>query len=154
MSETITSETPVLLEDGNSDHLPTQPARWKDAAAAVIAPPAELGASIYYKTEAWLTDNLPFLGYFAAGGLAGITSRTVTAPLDRLKVYLIAQTGDASQAVAAAKKGAPIQAAKHSMSTMWNACKEIWADGGIRSLFAGMFTCLNMWQHACDANIY
>jgi solute carrier family 25 phosphate transporter 23/24/25/41 len=77
------------------------------------------------------------IGYFAAGGLSGITSRTATAPLDRLKVYLIAQTGTATEALQAAKKGAPLQATKHSASTLWNACKELWAAGGIRSLFAG-----------------
>lgn len=86
-----------------------------------------------------LTDSIPNLGYFAAGGLSGITSRTATAPLDRLKVYLIAQTGGASEAVAAAKKGAALQATKKGMGTMWKAIREIWADGGIRSLFAGMF---------------
>ena len=140
MTETTSTENIVYLEDTPSDHIPTQPARWKAAAAAVISTPADYGASIYQEIQAWLTDNLPFLGYFAAGGLAGITSRTATAPLDRLKVYLIAQTGGASEALAAARRGAPLQATKHGMSTMWNACKEIWADGGIRSLFAGMFT--------------
>jgi solute carrier family 25 (mitochondrial phosphate transporter), member 23/24/25/41 len=74
-----------------------------------------------------ITDECPFsAGYFIAGGLAGMVSRTATAPLDRLKVYLIAQTGTKEAAVAAAKEGAPLQAVKH-----------LWKAGGIRSLFAG-----------------
>ncbi|CAD0042412.1 unnamed protein product [Aureobasidium pullulans] len=40
-----------------------------------------------------LTDFVPDPGYFLAGGISGVASRTTTAPLDRLKVYLIAQTG-------------------------------------------------------------
>ena len=84
-----------------------------------------------------LTDFVPDVGYFIAGGLSGITSRTATAPLDRLKVYLIAQTGNAQEAVQAAKSGAAVQATKHGMQTLWTACHELWAAGGIRSLFAG-----------------
>lgn len=86
-----------------------------------------------------LTDFVPDVGYFIAGGLSGITSRTVTAPLDRLKVYLIAQTGNTSEAVQAAKSGAALQATKAGMSTLKKACQELWAAGGIRSLFAGEF---------------
>ena len=91
-----------------------------------------------------LTDLAPNVGYFAAGGLAGITSRTATAPLDRLKVYLIAQTGSASEAVEAAKQAKPIAATKHGASTLWGACKDVWRAGGVRSLFAGEFA------DACD----
>jgi solute carrier family 25 (mitochondrial phosphate transporter), member 23/24/25/41 len=84
-----------------------------------------------------LTDFVPDVGYFIAGGLSGITSRTATAPLDRLKVYLIAQTGVAQDALSAAKSGAAVQATKQGMRTLVNACQELWAAGGIRSLFAG-----------------
>lgn len=84
--------------------------------------------------------NNPFaLGYFLAGGVAGMISRTSTAPLDRLKVYLIAQTGNTSKAVQAAKQGAALQATKHAARPLIDACKELWAAGGIRSLFAGTF---------------
>lgn len=65
-------------------------------------------------------------------------SRTSTAPLDRLKVYLIAQTGNTNKAVQAAKHGAALQATKHAARPLIDACKELWAAGGIRSLFAGM----------------
>jgi solute carrier family 25 (mitochondrial phosphate transporter), member 23/24/25/41 len=85
-----------------------------------------------------LMDYLPIPGYFVAGGLSGIVSRTATAPLDRLRVYLIAQTDSAQDAVHAAKSGNPIQAFKHGWGTLSNAMKELWRAGGIRSLYAGM----------------
>ncbi len=88
-----------------------------------------------------LTDLVPHVGYFAAGGLSGIISRTATAPLDRLKVYLIAQTGTATEALQAVKKAAPLEATKLSGRTLWNASKELWAAGGLRSLFAGTTAC-------------
>ena len=77
------------------------------------------------------------LGYFIAGGVAGIVSRTATAPLDRIKVYLIAQTSPKEAAVAAITKGSPVAAVRHFGKPLIDACKELWAAGGIRSLFAG-----------------
>ncbi|EXJ78756.1 hypothetical protein A1O1_09158 [Capronia coronata CBS 617.96] len=82
-------------------------------------------------------DFLPPPGYFIAGGLAGMISRTATAPLDRLKVYLIAQTNPKEAVVEAAKKGAPFQAVRHFGRPLIDACKDLWAAGGMRSLFAG-----------------
>jgi solute carrier family 25 phosphate transporter 23/24/25/41 len=88
-----------------------------------------------------LTAFLPGPGFFAAGAISGIVSRTTTAPLDRLKVYLIAQTDNASQALDAVKGGKPLQATKHAVQPLMNACKELWYAGGMRSLFAGKFSC-------------
>ena len=128
--------------DNEDPHIPTKPARRKAALATQTQYQATQDTSLqdssHHPEQARLTDYVPNLGYFVAGGLSGITSRTATAPLDRLKVYLIAQTGTATEAVQAAKRGAALQATKHGMSTMWNACKELWAAGGLRSLFAGM----------------
>ena len=84
-----------------------------------------------------LTDLFPSAGYFVAGGAAGVVSRTATAPLDRLKVYLIAQTGVREEAVQIAKSGAPVQAAKKAARPLVEATKSLWRMGGIRSLFAG-----------------
>jgi solute carrier family 25 (mitochondrial phosphate transporter), member 23/24/25/41 len=69
--------------------------------------------------------------------MAGMISRTATAPLDRLKVYLIAQTSPKAAAVDAAKKGAPVAALRSFGRPLVDACKDLWAAGGIRSLFAG-----------------
>jgi len=52
-------------------------------------------------------------------------------------VYLIAQTDVAGEAVQAAKSGHALVALKQGVNSMWFACKELWAAGGIRSLFAG-----------------
>lgn len=90
----------------------------------------------------WILNTcLPTPGYFVAGGLAGAVSRTTTAPLDRLKVYLIAQTSAANNAIEAAKSGAALQALKGAWRTSANAMKDLWAAGGLRSLWAGKFLC-------------
>lgn len=81
--------------------------------------------------------SLPGSGYFLAGGMAGFISRTATAPLDRLKVYLIAQTGVTKDAVEAAKQGAAIEATKKASRPLIEASKALWRAGGMRNLFAG-----------------
>ena len=88
------------------------------------------------KDKSELTSFFPPAGYFLAGGISGAISRTATAPLDRLKVYLIANT-DAKPVVL---KGSPIQVVKGAGGPLIEACKVLWKTGGIRSLFAGTFS--------------
>jgi len=93
--------------------------------------------------KAWLTEILPDPGYFLAGAVAGAVSRTATAPLDRIKVYLIANVGPTKGSVEAAK---PVAAAKKLGQPLVAATKELWKAGGMRSLFAGKcFAGLSHW---------
>ena len=88
-----------------------------------------------------LTDLVPPAGYFFAGALAGGVSRTATAPLDRLKVYLLVstKTNDAgNQIIGAIRALKPITAIKIAASPFHNAVKDIWAAGGARNFFAGI----------------
>jgi solute carrier family 25 phosphate transporter 23/24/25/41 len=117
-----------------------------DAAPALVIPPVTAAEPAILPSSDWsdwdsvkpmLTACLPSTGYFAAGGLAGIVSRTATAPIDRLKVYLIAQT---KSPVSEAVKGpAIVRPLVSAWKTVSYAVKDLWAAGGIRSLYAGKF---------------
>ncbi|RDL37343.1 Mitochondrial carrier [Venustampulla echinocandica] len=87
--------------------------------------------------KSFLAELLPDPGYFAAGGVAGAISRTATAPLDRLKVYLIANTGPVKTSVDTLKTGNAVAAAKDLGRPLLDATRELWKAGGMRSLFAG-----------------
>jgi solute carrier family 25 (mitochondrial phosphate transporter), member 23/24/25/41 len=77
-------------------------------------------------------------GYFIAGAVAGGVSRTATAPLDRLKVYLLVNTNNnANLALNAAKNGLPVQAVKQAGRPLLNAISDLYRSGGIRGFFAG-----------------
>ncbi|KAK9466570.1 mitochondrial carrier domain-containing protein, partial [Lipomyces arxii] len=88
-------------------------------------------------------DNLAGIGYFVSGGVAGATSRTFTAPFDRLKVYLIAYTpvNSASEAVKGA--GSAVIKGEASVkntvvkSPLIAATKTILEHGGISNFFVG-----------------
>lgn len=90
------------------------------------------------KGQTKLTQYLPAPGYFLAGAISGGVSRTATAPLDRLKVYLLVNTHNpGSVAVDAAKHGQPVAALKNSYKPISDAVLHLWKAGGIRTFFAG-----------------
>lgn len=85
-----------------------------------------------------LTDFAPQPGYFLAGAIAGGVSRTATAPLDRLKVYLLVNTQNRGEtAVAALKRGKPLAALKNAARPFSDAIRDVYRSGGIRGFFAG-----------------
>jgi solute carrier family 25 phosphate transporter 23/24/25/41 len=87
-----------------------------------------------------LTQYLPAPGYFLAGAVSGGVSRTATAPLDRLKVYLLVNTKNpVSAAVDVAKQGRPVAALQTSYKPITDAVVTLWKAGGIRTFFAGEY---------------
>ncbi|EAS34940.3 calcium dependent mitochondrial carrier protein [Coccidioides immitis RS] len=108
-----------------------------DAELEWLPVPWNVSLWLYFRyLEHVLTESTPHLGYFLAGGMAGVVSRTSTAPLDRLRVYLIAQTKPQSVA-ASVKSGAAVEVAGWRAWPLVHALKDLWRAGGIRSLFAG-----------------
>ncbi|KAK2003151.1 mitochondrial carrier [Colletotrichum falcatum] len=94
-------------------------------------------ATVAPKTKR-LTDLAPDPGYFIAGAVAGGLSRTATAPLDRLKVYLLVNTRASTDTAATAlKQGRPLLALRNAIKPFSDAIKDLWKAGGMRSLFAG-----------------
>lgn len=78
------------------------------------------------------------VGYFVAGGIAGVVSRTATAPFDRLKVYLIASTDTSHKEVIDAAKSVDIAKTARKIGRPFRqAISSIWRDGGVRSFFVG-----------------
>ncbi|KAI1495274.1 calcium dependent mitochondrial carrier protein [Biscogniauxia mediterranea] len=85
-----------------------------------------------------LIRYLPDPGYFIAGAVAGGISRTATAPLDRLKVYLLVNTHSHVNVVLdAAKHGHPLSAVRSAGRPLFSAITELYKSGGIRGFFAG-----------------
>ncbi|KAL6860968.1 mitochondrial carrier domain-containing protein [Trichoderma novae-zelandiae] len=124
------------------------PARAGAGAGAVAHPDGD-GTSVEHREESCtgalptskkfkLTDFAPHPGYFLAGAIAGGVSRTATAPLDRLKVYLLVNTtSGAETAVGALKQGRVIDALRNASRPFSDAVKDLYRSGGLRSFFAG-----------------
>lgn len=88
-----------------------------------------------------LTDFIPDTGYFLAGAIAGGVSRTATAPLDRLKVYLLVNTSGNAAAEATEKvaQGRVTSAVKHAARPIRDAVRDIFRSGGLAGFFAGQY---------------
>lgn len=105
-------------------------------------------------------------GFFLAGGLSGVVSRTCTAPFDRIKIFLIARTDlsstvlhskkeiarqiaagasqkvidEARRKVVAAEAAVAKQAAEHPKtirSPIIQAARTLWKQGGFRAFYVG-----------------
>lgn len=88
--------------------------------------------------ETTLTSYLPEPGYFIAGAAAGGVSRTATAPLDRLKVFLLVNTQTkAGAAIDTAKRGEGVQALRTAGRPIRDAVFNLYKTGGFRTFFAG-----------------
>ncbi|KAI1381376.1 mitochondrial carrier [Hypoxylon crocopeplum] len=124
------------------DEISTAPASALLAAEQAKLPTAqgiEIETSLTKESKrSVLIKYIPDSGYFIAGAVAGGVSRTATAPLDRLKVYLLVNTTSSTNtALAAAKKGQPLRALKHAGGPFITAVADIYKAGGIRGFFAG-----------------
>lgn len=88
--------------------------------------------------EFWLIRYLPQIGYYIAGAAAGGISRTATAPLDRLKVYLLVNTkSDTHAAVDAVKTARPVDAIRSFSRSLSRAMTQLYTEGGLRGFWAG-----------------
>jgi solute carrier family 25 phosphate transporter 23/24/25/41 len=135
------ASSPSTMVYQGAGALPPRSEADKSSASSSIE---EIPAKLIESLGTMLIACVPNPGYFVAGGVAGIVSRTSTAPLDRLKVYLIAQTSVAEEAVVAAKHGNIIKAVMNAWRPLATATRELWQAGGMRSLYAGesILTCL------------
>lgn len=89
-------------------------------------------------SESRLMSLLPEPGYFAAGALSGGISRTATAPIDRLKVYLLVDSkSKTSTVLTAAKSGHGLAALRQAGTPVTAAVTDLYKTGGLRTFFAG-----------------
>lgn len=92
-------------------------------------------------SESRLMSLLPEPGYFAAGALSGGISRTATAPIDRLKVYLLVDSKTKTKTVlTAAKAGYGLAALRQAGTPVTAAITDLYKTGGFRTFFAGKQT--------------
>lgn len=95
-------------------------------------------------SEPRLMSLLPEPGYFAAGALSGGISRTATAPIDRLKVYLLVDSKSKTNTVlTAAKSGYGLAALRQAGTPVTAAVTDLYKTGGLRTFFAGKHSLLS-----------
>lgn len=82
-------------------------------------------------------ETLEGLGYFVAGALAGGVSRTATAPLDRLKVYLLVNTKTNAISLHTIKRAGPFAAFQQMGKPVGDAIGSLYKSGGLKNFFAG-----------------
>jgi solute carrier family 25 phosphate transporter 23/24/25/41 len=133
---TSSADEAILLKsrtDGTEASLAmTQPAKML---AGEVADSQHSDWSNWEDFKPVLIAFVPSTGYFAAGAIAGIASRTATAPIDRLKVYLIAQVKKPE--IADINTATHFRLIKQAYRTTALAFSELWKAGGLRSLYAG-----------------
>lgn len=89
------------------------------------------------KKKFGLTAFIPHPGYFLAGAIAGGVSRTATAPLDRLKVYLLVNTSNKPVDIGALKQARPGGIIKNAVRPIGDAVRDLFRSGGLKGFFAG-----------------
>lgn len=111
-------------------------------------------------SESRLMSLLPEPGYFAAGALSGGISRTATAPIDRLKVYLLVDSKSKTKTVlTAAKGGSGLAALRQAGTPVTAAVTDLYKTGGLRTFFAGKNYCvsperISISYPSCDYSTY
>ncbi|WVQ83428.1 hypothetical protein IAT38_005569 [Cryptococcus sp. DSM 104549] len=74
--------------------------------------------------------------FLLAGAVAGAVSRSVTAPFDRLKIYLIT-TPDFTPFNRDAHLSHPLRAGVKAVGNLWGAVQRIYSGGGLRAFWVG-----------------
>lgn len=100
-----------------------------------------------------IDDFLKGFGYFFSGGVAGVVSRTCTAPFDRIKVFLIARTDLLSTFLAKkdelAKRIAAHPPPEKIKSPLIKAAQLLYRQGGLKSFYVGNgLNCLKVFPEA------
>ncbi|SCU94150.1 LAFA_0F20186g1_1 [Lachancea sp. 'fantastica'] len=87
-----------------------------------------------------INDFIRGFGFFVAGGVSGVVSRTCTAPFDRIKVFLIART-DLSSTFLNSKDRVlqhnPSADVAKIKSPLVKAATSLYRQGGIRAFYVG-----------------
>lgn len=100
-----------------------------------------------------INDYLRGIGYFFSGGIAGVVSRTCTAPFDRIKVFLIARA-DLSSTFLTKKKSISERSPTHPppnkiKSPLVKAATTLYKQGGLKSFYVGNgLNCLKVFPEA------